>query len=190
MKWLTWAIAVVLLAAAPLRAQTAPPATAAKPGGLDEFSELIAKYAVLRGDLEKTVAPLTGRDDPVHVAAAEDSLAEKVRAARAKARQGDLFTPAAAEAFRKLLREIDASSWRMIMDVNPGQFPQRVNDSYPRDKPLSTMPPDLLARLPRLPEGVQYRFVGSTLILHDIKTNLVVDRLPEAIPISGPPRRR
>jgi len=76
------------------------------------------------------------------------------------------------------------------MDVNPGQFPQRVNDSYPRDKPLSTMPPDLLARLPRLPEGVQYRFVGSTLILHDIKTNLVIDRLPEAIPISAPPRRR
>ena len=124
------------------------------------------------------------------VVAFEDSLAEKVRGARAKARQGDLFTPAASEAFRKILREMDALSWRIIMDVNPGQFPQRVNDSYPRDKPLSTMPPDLLARLPRLPEGVQYRFVGSTLILHDIKTNLVIDRLPEAIPISAPPRRR
>ena len=189
MKWVTWAIAVVLLAPAPLGAQATPPAKAGKPGALDEFTELMTKYAALRGELEKTVAPLTGRDDPAHVAAVEDSLAAKVRAARAKARQGDLFTPAAAQAFRKILHEIDASSWRIIMDVNPGQFPQRVNDSYPKDKPLSTMPPDLLARLPRLPEGVQYRFVGSTLILHDIKTNLVVDRLHEAIPISAPPRR-
>jgi hypothetical protein len=189
MKWLTTAIAVVLLASAPLRAQTPPPAQAGKPGGLDEFSELMAKYAALRGDLEKTIAPLTGHDDPAGVVAFEDSLAEKVRGARAKARQGDLFTPAASEAFRKILREMDALSWRIIMDVNPGQFPQRVNDSYPRDKPLSTMPPDLLARLPRLPEGVQYRFVGSTLILHDIKTNLVIDRLPEAIRMSAPPRR-
>jgi|SoiMethySBSTD1v2_1073268.scaffolds.fasta_scaffold466263_2 hypothetical protein len=187
MKWITCAIAVAFVAVVTLCAQTATPAKAA--GGLDEFSERIAKYAVLRGDLEKTVPPLTGSEDPARVVAIADSLAAKVRAARAGARQGDLFTPAAAEAFRKILREIDASSWRLIMDVNPGQFPQRINDSYPSDKPLSTMPPDLLARLPRLPEGVQYRFVGSTLILHDIKTNLVIDRLPEAIRMSAPPRR-
>jgi hypothetical protein len=190
MKWLACAMAAVLLGSAPARAQTGPPQAAAKPDALEEFTERAAKYATLRGDIEKQLPPLTGKDDPAHVVAFEDSLAEKVRAARASARQGDLFTPAAATALRKILHEIDASSWRMIMDVNPGPFPHRVNDSYPKDKPLSTMPPDLLARLPRLPAGLQYRFVGSTLIVHDIKTNLIVDRLPEAIPISAPPRRR
>ena len=190
MKWLTWAVAVLLLASAPARAQTTPSKKPAAPDGLSEFADRVEKYAALRADLEKQGPTLTGHDDPAHVVAVADALAGRVRAARAGARQGDLFTPAATAAIRKILREMDANSWRIIMDVNPGQFPHRVNDAYPSDKPLSTMPPDLLAQLPRLPSGLQYRFVGTTLILHDITTNLIVDRMPEAIPTSAPPRRR
>jgi hypothetical protein len=188
MKWLTCAAAVLLLASAPARAQTTAPKKPAAPDGLAEFADRVEKYAALRGDLEKQGPTLTGREDPAHVVAVADALAGRVREARAGARQGDLFTPAAAAALRKILREMDASSWRIIMDVNPWQFPHRVNDAYPSDKPLSTMPPDLLARLPRLPSGLQYRFVGTTLILHDITTNLIVDRMPEAIPTTAPRR--
>lgn len=190
MKWLTCTAALLLVMSAPTRARgQTPPAGKATPDGLAEFAERIGKYAALRGELEKKTPPPATSSDPAVVVALEDSLADQVRAARAGARQGDVFTPAATAAFRKILREMDASSWRIIMDVNPGQFPHRVNDAYPKDKPLSTMPPDLLARLPRLPSGLQYRFIGSTLILHDITTNLIVDRMPEAIPTSAPPRR-
>jgi hypothetical protein len=46
---------------------------------------------------------------------------------------------------------------------------------------LSTMPPSLLLNLPKLPEGLEYRFVGRNLILYDSKANLIVDILRNAI---------
>jgi hypothetical protein len=47
------------------------------------------------------------------------------------------------------------------------------------------MPPDLLARLPRLPRGLEYRFVNHDLVLRDIDANLIIDVVPEAIPVSS-----
>jgi hypothetical protein len=40
---------------------------------------------------------------------------------------------------------------------------------------MSTMPPDVLAALPKLPDDIQYRFVGNRLILFDVQSHLVVD---------------
>ena len=34
-------------------------------------------------------------------------------------------------------------------------------------KPLSTVPPNILVALPRLPDDIQYRFLGRHLILLD-----------------------
>jgi hypothetical protein len=36
----------------------------------------------------------------------------------------------------------------------------------------------LLDVLPRLPEELEYRFVGRDLILRDVKANLIVDFIP------------
>jgi hypothetical protein len=180
-------IALALLAPSPAHARQAA-AQAPAPDGLAEFAGKITDYLGLRVDLEKGLPALSGADDPVQVRAYETTLAGRIRDARKGARQGDLFTPQATAAIRKILRQIDSGTWRMIMDANPGSFPNRVNDAYPKDKPLSTMPPDLLARLPRLPEGLQYRFVGTDLILHDTRANLILDRIPEAIGMAGPRR--
>jgi hypothetical protein len=38
----------------------------------------------------------------------------------------------------------------------------------------------VLLALPELKEGVEYRFVGRTLILRDTKANIIVDTLPNA----------
>jgi len=46
---------------------------------------------------------------------------------------------------------------------------------------LSTVPPDLLAKLPKLPKPLEYRFVGGHLILHDSEASLVVDYLKEVV---------
>jgi hypothetical protein len=52
--------------------------------------------------------------------------------------------------------------------------------TYPEGAPLSNVPPAVLAVLPPLPEDIEYRFVGHDLILHDVRTNLVVDVLDDA----------
>ena len=55
------------------------------------------------------------------------------------------------------------------------------NAPYPDGAPLSTVPPDLLAKLPKLPKPLEYRFVGGHLILHDAEASLVVDFLPQVV---------
>lgn len=48
-----------------------------------------------------------------------------------------------------------------------GEFEHRINGRYPGRLPLSTVPPNVLAALPRLPDDLQYRFVGRHLVLLD-----------------------
>jgi hypothetical protein len=55
-----------------------------------------------------------------------------------------------------------------------------VNAIYLSEAPLSTMPPKLLTELPELPKGLEYRFIGKTLILYDADASLIVDFIPNA----------
>jgi hypothetical protein len=154
-----------------------------------DFSARLSEYSTLRSKMEQGLPVVAKNDDPVNVRSVELALARKIRTARATAHQGEIFTPQVASAFRKILKAIDSDTWKEIMDENPGAFPTRVNDAYPKTRPLSTVPPNLLARLPKLPDGLEYRFVGSNLILHDTKSNLIVDRIPEAISMGRPPQQ-
>jgi hypothetical protein len=42
-----------------------------------------------------------------------------------------------------------------------------VNAIYPEKAALATVPPLILVNLPRLPDGLEYRFMGRDLILRD-----------------------
>ena len=79
------------------------------------------------------------------------------------------------------LLEMSADTWAAIMDDNPGEFAHQINGDYPKRQSLSTVPPNILAALPRLPDDVQYRFLGRHLILHDTRANVIVDRIPYAV---------
>ena len=57
-----------------------------------------------------------------------------------------------------------------------------VNAVYPKNAPLSTVPPSLLMKLPKLPKEIEYRFVGRTLILRDRESNLIIDYMKQAVP--------
>ncbi len=57
-----------------------------------------------------------------------------------------------------------------------------VNATYPKSAPLSTVPPTLLFKLPKLPQELEYRFVGRNLVLLDTEANLIADYLPEVVP--------
>jgi hypothetical protein len=58
----------------------------------------------------------------------------------------------------------------------------QVNQGYPDSLPFTTVPPTLLRKLPRLPDEMAYRILGSVLLLVDRKANLIVDFMPNAIP--------
>ena len=135
------------------------------------FDTRVNAYLALRQQLERETET-----------APRPALAGRIRTARAQARQGELFTAALAIEIKKSLRrELDEHTLKVVMDDNPGEIPSQVNDEYREGSPLSTMPPNILAALPRLPEGVEYRFVERHLILLDTNARVIVDRIPYAI---------
>ena len=147
-----------------------------------DFSARIETYLELRHTLEKGLPPLTVTDDPAEIGRAERALARRLRVARAGARRGELFTPDIGAGFRKaLLLETDADTRSAIMDENPGAFSVPINGTYPKEHPVSTVPANILALLPRLPDDIQYRFLGPDLVLHDTRANVILDRLACAI---------
>jgi hypothetical protein len=49
--------------------------------------------------------------------------------------------------------------------------------------PLTTVPPQVLAALPRLPdEQIEFRFLSTRLILLDTRANMIVDYMERALP--------
>ena len=182
------AFAVALLVCASAEAQTtsavSPPDFRVQIFGTvaADFSARIEEYLNLRRMLEQGLPPLTVTDDPAEILRAELALARRIQAARAGARQGDIFTREIRADFRRvLLLETDSWTRAAIMDENPGAFSSRINRTYPKERSVSTVPANILAALPRLPDDIQYRFLGPHLVLHDIRANIILDRLPCAI---------
>jgi hypothetical protein len=52
------------------------------------------------------------------------------------------------------------------------------------------MPPTLLLRLPTLPDALKYLFVGRTLVLRDEEAGLIVDYLPNAMPVAHAKKKK
>lgn len=146
------------------------------------FTSKMDDYAALRRSLQEGLPGLRLTDNPAELRDAERMLAERIRHARAGARRGDIFTDDIRKAFRQLLRSVaNAGICEAIRDDNPGEFAWDVNADYPKDKPVSTVPPSILEVLPRLPDDVWYRFLGRDLILHDTRANIILDRIDDAI---------
>ena len=115
---------------------------------------------------------------------AREGLARRLQQARATARQGDIFTSAVALTLRSRLdpevRGVEATDTRAtIRDDAPAAFTLRVNDRYPEGASLPTMPANVLAVLPVLRPGLEYRILNSHLILRDTQANIIVDYLPD-----------
>jgi hypothetical protein len=160
-------------------------------GLIADFKTRVEAYVELRKKAE-SAAPvgLKEKSKPTEIVVAEQSLAERVRSQRHGAKAGDVFTPATQAMFRRLLRAPlakgpDAADNKAIIKDDapaPKEVPFKVNADYPRDAPLSTVPPDVLLTLPTLPEDVQYRFAGRHLLLYDAKANLIIDYMLNAMP--------
>lgn len=149
-----------------------------------DFKARVEKYVELRKKEEAAVPPLKKTEDPAKIRAAEMALAQRISAARAGVKPGDIFTPEITAYFRHLLRpELKAPEIKAaILDDNPGAAPFKVNGPYPEKATLSTVPPSVLLTLPILPQDIEYRFVGKHLILRDARANLIIDYMLNVIP--------
>jgi hypothetical protein len=146
------------------------------------FSSRVQAYADLRDRLQTGLPQPVATNSLTELRSTRQALAARIRKARANAKQGELFSDSLATQVRKSLRRaIDAHTWKVIMDDNPGEQPSQVNVEYREGSPLTTMPPNVLAALPKLPGGIEYRFVERHLILLDTRALVIVDRIPFAI---------
>lgn len=163
------------------------PAVNADAATLADFKERLTKYIELQKDLADDSPPLKETSDPAKIDAAQEVLGAKIRAARKDAMPGDVFTPQTRALFRRLmypeLKGEDGPETKATIagDDGPPKVPLKINAKYPESAPLPTVPPNLLARLPQLPEDVEYRIVGKNLILRDVDANIIVDFIPNAI---------
>lgn len=155
---------------------------------LKTFTDRVQAYVKLQKDLEAALPTLQPTKDAAQIVEHQHALAGKIAEARRGARQGDIFTREVAERFRKIIRKAfhgpeGRLARRTIQQDTPFKVPVlRVNDVFPDDIPLTTTPPTLMLKLPELPPELAYRFVGRDLTLKDIKTGLIVDLIPKAIP--------
>jgi hypothetical protein len=151
------------------------------------FAGRVGEYAALREGIEGRMPQLTEGASAWEVEARKLRLQEAVRSARAGARQGDIFTPEAAEFIRTVITaefqgRDRAELLRAVSEPEAQGVPLRINHPYPESNELVEVPPSLLLRLPQLPGQVKYRFVGRNLLLVDRESGLVIDYMTNALP--------
>ena len=148
----------------------------------NEFTSRIGGYYDLRARLQHQLPAVTVTDSVPQIRRGTRALAEAIRDARPGAVQGEFFTAATGKEFKRILALVtDVGVCAAIMDDNPGRFTHAIDGSYPSAKSLATMPGIILGRLPPLPNDIEFRFVGRSLILYDVRANTIIDRLPYAI---------
>jgi hypothetical protein len=172
----------------------------ARASAVKEFNDRAEKYARLNRELAGKLPGLPEKAEPEQITAHQKALAQAMRARRTGARQGEFFHAEVVPVFLEVLRaDLAGAAGRdareAIKEGNPRaeKPPARpaepkpkpvvlqANAPYPEGAPLSMVPPDLLAKLPKLPEPLEYRFVGGHLILYDSDASLVVDFLNEVV---------
>lgn len=203
MRWMAVVGVSVLAAAACAHADSAAPAeqkpavqqpvnearpqSTADAHAVAEFNERVKAYAALHQKLEATLPPLPKETDPAVVNRHQRALEKAILAARKNAKPGEILTPDAQRVFRQLLARVFSGREGQelkatILDENPGQIGLRINSRYPDQVPLSTVPPQVLAALPKLPDELEYRFIGERLILLDVHAHTIADYMDNAFP--------
>lgn len=169
---------------ASMSATTPPDRVNATAAAIKEFDDRVQAYRQLHKKLEAQLNnPIQESKEAATLAAGEKRLTMAVQAARKGAKQGEIFTPAVAPIFREIVTAYFEGQ-NPKMDTAPQDRPPAmtvtINERWPQASPVPTMPPTLLASLPKLPEDMAYRFADRTLVLMDVDTDLILDYLPSA----------
>lgn len=153
-----------------------------------EFQEEVEEYIELHEKIERTLPDLPKEATPEQIDLRQRALAAGIQKARRGVGQGDIFEREVRPVLRRVLAGLfnGPEGKRLKMSVheeNPGEAVKlSVNARYPDTIPLSTIPPQILQALPPLPRQLEYRFIGTTLILLDAHAHIIVDYLTGAVP--------
>ena len=152
-----------------------------------EFHKRLEVYMKTHNEAEGKVPNLKRTDDPVEISGREKALAEMIMTLRAGAQEGEIFAKDVQPYITKIIHDDFANrrlvDRRALVHELPKNVKVSVNTVYSTTFPLLTFPAALLQKLPDLPPELEYRIVGRNLILRDVKANLIVDVLRDAIPI-------
>ena len=153
---------------------------------LEAFKKRVDEYVALHRKLEATIPALPKQASPQQVDAHQRALAKLIQGARESAKPGDIFEPAMQQLVRRLLAPVftGKSGAQIKSEITDNEYKGSVklvvNGRYPDDVPVSTMPPQVLTSLPKLPEDLEYRFVLTNLILFDPHAHIIPDFVEQA----------
>jgi hypothetical protein len=165
------------------------PAAAQQPDRATQaFTRQVDAYMVIRQRVTQQVPPLRVTSDWREIQASSDALAEALRLARVNASPGDIFV---GDTGGELRRRIDAALTANGLDVADAVAGQSSRARHGSRRGTvnarfdwahaGAMLPQIIAALPPLPDGLQYRFVNRDLVLLDCDASLIIDVLPHAL---------
>jgi len=180
----------------PVGSAPPPPAASAAPDGQPgtnaqgaatlQFQNQIKAYMKVHNEAESKVPNLKRTDDPQEIADREAGLARAIQTLRAEAKVGEVFAPEYQPYFIKIVQDDfanrSAADRKALINELPKNMKVDINTVYPTTLALATFPAGLLRKLPDLPPELEYRLVGRSLILRDVKANLIVDILRDVVP--------
>lgn len=145
-----------------------------------DFEKRVSDYASFVKKLDATIAEPAPGSDPAAFLEHQRALAKLIQKSRADARPGDLCP----QPMRGVIRRLIAGVFRgpggdqvrkSIFDEDPGNMRLAINSEYPDNAPFATAPPQILQGLPKLPQALEYRFIGKRLLLVDSHARIVAD---------------
>jgi hypothetical protein len=154
---------------------------------ISNFEKSVKKYTKLRERIEKKLPKLSKDADGKEIDKHKMTFQKSVQTARSGAKQGEIFTPAASELIRKIIKSEFKGKERVelretVLEADTKGVPLKINYPYPDFKEQIEMSPSLLLSLPQLPKQLRYRFVGRNLLLMDRENELIVDYMTNALP--------
>jgi hypothetical protein len=166
------------------------PLTPADAQALATMNDRLKEYLDLRTKIERSLPKLPKEATPQEIDKNQRAMEKLVREARATAKTGDIFTLEARPVIQRLLASVfggpDGKQLKAsIMDENqakPSAVKLVVNGRYPDTVPLATVPPQVLQTLPKLTGDLEYRFIGDSLILLDVRAHVIADFIEDIVP--------
>jgi hypothetical protein len=152
---------------------------------LQDFQTRLKAYLALRDELSRNLKPLSSTS-ATELTTRQASLAAAMTAARATAKRGDLVPKLVAEQIATTIsedfRRRNTVATRGTLKEVPVAAVPRVNKVYPPGDAMPTVPPLLLKNLPQLPDNLQYRFFGRSIVILDGDLQLIADVIPGVLP--------
>lgn len=118
---------------------------------------------------------------------ASDALAGGIERARQGAQQGAIFSaPVAAMIKQRIAAAVRSGNLESVLadiddEAKTGPAP-KVHLRLPVSMQMATMPASLLKVLPTLPKALEYRILGTYLVIRDVDASLILDYIPGAVP--------